>query len=114
MYIYRILYDKGWFAAGNIRDDDALANIAKISRSRINVGLQDKGQRIKLVKSISPNAITEFNGIFIWNILFSLCSLFSTHTQTDCPRYQHIHPMDLSDHSYQCNIEIVHLHLECG
>lgn len=70
--------------------------------------------RIKLSKSISPNANTEFTGISIWNILFSLCSLFSTHTQTDCPRYEHIHPMDLPDHSFQCNIEIVHLHLECG
>lgn len=33
-------YDKGWFAASNIRDDDALANIANISRLQIKVGLQ--------------------------------------------------------------------------
>lgn len=33
-------YNKGWFATRKIRDNDSLAKLAKISRLRINVGLQ--------------------------------------------------------------------------
>lgn len=33
-------YKKGWFAAINFCDDEALANLAKFSSSRVKVGLQ--------------------------------------------------------------------------
>lgn len=60
--------DRDWFAAGNIRNDKAFANLAKISCTQIKVGLQyfDSSTAMANCNSTYNETLGLFHKVYIY------------------------------------------------